>query len=347
MTLLLLVACAGSSDDTGVPAANLVDTLTAPGPHAVGYRASSVTYDEPLTGARTLRLAVWFPTDATSGGSASYLNGAIEAPDVLDDPAPTAGVHPVVLFSHGHQGFAENSSFLMEHLASHGYVVAAPDHTDNTTFDGGDRATSIYFQRPRDLSAVLDALPGELAVDTTEVTAIGHSFGGYTVFALAGATYDPATIAACTPDASSFCSTMDDAAAAAFAQGFRDERVVAAVPMAGGDFDLFGAAGVGALPVPVLQMTGEMDPGDGAAYWEALHAADDAHQRVDIVGAGHQAFTDFSGVLADGGTIDAERGFLVLRAYTLAAVRAARGDDAAQRVIDGEVEVASEAVLFR
>ena len=34
----------------------------------------------------------------------------------------------------------------MSFMASHGYVVAAPDHTGNTTFDGSSRDTSIYYQ---------------------------------------------------------------------------------------------------------------------------------------------------------------------------------------------------------
>lgn len=338
--MLLLLACTSPSDDTGTPV-DLVTSLVEPGPYHVGYRQTEVTYSDDISTDRTLRLALWFPTEETDGGTAAYVDGAIDAPDVLDDPTPLAGTLPLALFSHGHQGFAENSSFLMEHLASHGYVVAAPDHTGNTTFDPSDRATEIYLQRPRDLSAVLDALPSELNVVTDGVPAIGHSFGGYTVFAIGGATYDAAAIAACTPDASSFCSTMTEALAASFAEGAEDPRVNAIVPMAGGDFERFGAAGLGDL-VPTLQLTGEMDPGDGAAYWAAIQAE---HHRVDILGAGHQAFTDFSGVLEDGGTIEAEAGFRIMRAYALAAVRSAGGDTSVATVLDGTTVIAAEAVV--
>jgi len=344
--LVLLLACADPSDDTGfVDEVDLVTSLVDPGPYRVGYRASEVTYSDDVSTERSLRLALWFPTEATSGGNAAYLGGAIAAPDVLDDPAPAPGPRPVVLFSHGHQGFAENSAFLMEHLASHGFVVAAPDHTDNTTFDSSVRATEIYLQRTRDLTAVLDALPEALDVDTSAVVATGHSFGGYSVLALAGATYDPAVIDACTPDTSGFCSTMTPALAGAFLAGERDARVVAAVAMAAGDYDLFGAAGVGAIEVPVLQMTGEMDPGDGDAYWAALQGG--ANRRLHVLGAGHQAFTDFSGVLEDGGTIDPEEGFRIIRAYGLAAVRAGLGDTRVAVVLDGERPVADAAVISR
>jgi predicted dienelactone hydrolase len=251
----------------------------------------------------------------------------------------------VVLYSHGHQGYAEASSFLAEHLASHGYVVAAPDHTGNTTFDGADRETEIYLRRPRDLSAALDALPDELDVDADAAVVTGHSFGGYTALALAGAAYDPAGLAACTPDTSSFCSTLSETLSSAFLQGLGDTRIVSAVSMAAGDFGLFGADGVGSVDVPVLLLTGELDSDDGDAYWSALRGG--ADRRVDIVGAGHQAFTDFSGVLPDGGTIAPEEGFRVVRAYTLAGVRAGFGDASVAPVLDGERTVSEAAVLFR
>ncbi|MFN7146913.1 MAG: alpha/beta hydrolase family protein, partial [Myxococcota bacterium] len=257
--LLLLLACTSPADDTtdtGTPAeVDLVASLVAPGPHRVGYRQSSVTYTDDVSTDRALRLALWFPTEAEDGDEAAYLDGAIEAPDVLDDPAPAPGTLPVAVFSHGHLAFAESSSFLAEHLASHGWVVASPDHTGNTTFDPSDRPTEMYLQRPRDLSAVLDALPGELDVDTSAVPALGHSYGGYTVLAMAGATYDAAVIAGC-DDGTPFCSTMTPTLAEAFAQGARDPRVVAAVPMAAGDYRLFGADGIAAIALPVLQMTG-------------------------------------------------------------------------------------------
>jgi hypothetical protein len=134
---------------------------------------------------------------------------------------------------------------------------------------------------------------------------------------------------------------MTEALAASFAEGAEDPRVNAIVPMAGGDFERFGAAGLGDL-VPTLQLTGEMDPGDGAAYWAAIQAE---HHRVDILGAGHQAFTDFSGVLEDGGTIEAEAGFRIMRAYALAAVRSAGGDTSVATVLDGTTVIAAEAVV--
>ena len=46
---------------------------------------------------------------------------------------PPAGgePYPLVLFSHGVSSCKDQSSYLMEALAEHGFLVAAPDHADN------------------------------------------------------------------------------------------------------------------------------------------------------------------------------------------------------------------------
>ena len=39
---------------------------------------------------------------------------------------------PLVVLSHGYTGYRTIMFYLAEHLASHGYIVAALDHTDST-----------------------------------------------------------------------------------------------------------------------------------------------------------------------------------------------------------------------
>ena len=350
----MLLACADKGADSAGPV-DLVAELTAPGPYPVGYRESVVAYPDPAdsSATRSLRLAVWYPAAAEEGGEAHYLSGAIPAEGVYDAPAAIAGPLPVAVFSHGHQGYAENSGFLMEHLASHGWVVAAPDHTGNTTFDGGDRETSIYYQRPADITAVLDALlAGEVdGVPSVSEPAglMGHSFGGYTSYSLAGGVYDPAVLAACLDgsDTSSFCATMTADDAARFAGGLGDDRFAATVAMASGDFDLFGADGLQALSGPVLHMTGSLDTGSDDPYWAAI--AGQGNLRVTLEGGGHQTFTDYSGILESmDGLIDADVGFRIIDAYALAWLRwGVLGDDSVLPVLDGTLEIDAAAVLSR
>jgi predicted dienelactone hydrolase len=107
---------------------------------------------------------------------------------------------PVVLFSHGFAGTRLQSKFLCTHLASHGYIVASPDHKGNTFLDLNVlKMSNSAKDRPHDLRVVLDKLIQEShdpasslfgRVEERRCAAVGHSFGGYTALALAGAWLD-------------------------------------------------------------------------------------------------------------------------------------------------------------
>ncbi len=324
-------------------AAALVETLSAPGPFSVGYTVESVTWEpSDVLGERTLRLAIWYPSEETDGETARYFYDTIEDPGVWRDASPAAGPFPWVVFSHGHQGFAEASSFLMAHLASHGFVVAAPDHTGNTALDGSARTTELYWERPLDLSTVIDhlsALPADHLLSGEVgglVAALGHSFGGYTVFALGGAPYTPAALDSCLAGGGGdICSTYDAEDDVIFRSGLGDGRVPAVLAMAPGDYPLVGA-GVSEIGGPVVLMTGGYDVGVvGADWWTGLARTD--NRWVDIVRGGHHVFDDFSVVLdpAEPAPIPAADGFGIVNAYVLSWLKALLGDDSVSGVVDG------------
>lgn len=115
---------------------------------------------------------------------------------------------PLVLFSHGLYGCAAGYSGLCAELASHGSCVVALEHKDGsavyTETDDGEAITyntelereAQQRRRVDEVRAVLGGLDdlrsqvehlsqGELAVDSSAVTLVGHSFGSST--ALRGA----------------------------------------------------------------------------------------------------------------------------------------------------------------
>jgi predicted dienelactone hydrolase len=119
---------------------------------------------------------------------------------------------PVVLFSHGAQNSPIEYVPIIEHMASHGYVVAAPWYNGDTQDDvrvqfinarNGSKVLDCLDSRPapcvdpanknvadraRDLTTVLDALPlafGE-NLDMSQVFAMGHSRGTVTSLGAAG-----------------------------------------------------------------------------------------------------------------------------------------------------------------
>jgi predicted dienelactone hydrolase len=255
---------AGPEPDAGPVA------LDAPGPHRVGYRQTEITY-QPIgsEAPRTLRLALWYPTDDTEGRGTAYLFGRIQRPEVFTDAALAAGeAFPVLVFSHGSGGLAEQSVFFTEFYASHGFVVASPDHTGNTFQDGGNLAPEMFYLRPQDITAVLDhvydglpdgdALKGKL---TEQVVIAGHSFGGYTTLAESGTAYDveylDATCAGASPD-QFFCGAWqsNQAVRDLFTSGFRDDRLDVAIPMAPLGGPVFDFA---AVDLPTLLVTAGRD----------------------------------------------------------------------------------------
>ncbi|QKQ76921.1 alpha/beta hydrolase [Nostoc sp. TCL240-02] len=111
---------------------------------------------------------------------------------------------PLIVFSHGLGSVRTDLRYLAEHLASHGYVVAALEHPGsnedniNSALQGKTRPVKPqeFLNRPQDVSFVLDELEklnqttnhplqGKLA--TMNAMVVGYSFGGGTALALAGA----------------------------------------------------------------------------------------------------------------------------------------------------------------
>lgn len=169
--------------------------------------------------ARTLHVVAWYPTQKPAAADISTLTAAYsdpvhagQAPVLLDlfaqatptcvrsqgpvsaDAAAAAGQWPVVVFSHCSGCFASSSSYLAERLASHGFVVLAPDHPPNTMFDGAAQvglSADMLNTRTADIRAVLDIasesppdrLPALLRghLDGTRMGIFGHSFGAITV----------------------------------------------------------------------------------------------------------------------------------------------------------------------
>lgn len=343
---LILLGCP-APDDTDPPAPeDLSVTLPANGPYGVGYQEETIAYDAGAAcagtgaGTRSLRLAVWYPTEDTSGEEAAY-QGFFPAPGVLDGATRAPGAFPLVVYSHGSRGYAEASGRQVAHLVSHGFVVASADHTDNTFLDGDTRTTAIYWQRPHDVGAVLDHVldpshPVAAPLSSDPILAMGHSFGGYTLHALAGATYDASTMDGCsTGDTSPFCSTMTTEQRACFEAGFRDDRIAGIISMASGDSRLFGQAGLEQVQIPVLHITGGLDDvEEGARIWAGFDRA--GNVRVNITDAGHNAFADAAPGLDNGPQyIDAELGWSILGAYQLAWIRNQLGDATTQPVLDG------------
>ena len=205
-------------------------------------QAAGTALDSP-----TMTVALYYPTMAAPRPIAM---GPF-ALHVAIGGKPIDQVKALIFLSHGIGGSELGHSSLAQALARSGYLVAALRHPGDNWQDQSLIRTSPerYFEeRPRQASRVIDAILADpawkdrIATDSQgpRVGALGHSAGGYTVLALAGAKPDVArTKKHCLAEASEdpiFCSlgrsgeTIPPLPAATLS--LKDERIRAIVAMA-------------------------------------------------------------------------------------------------------------------
>lgn len=135
-----------------------------------------------------------------------------------------ANVTSPVLLSHGTMGSPLEYSWLAEALAQQGFIVIGVAHFGESWVYGADtiRPETIpqFWLRTGDIRFVLNALnkenPLDRAINWDNTTGIGHSAGGHTMLALAGAQFSTSQIAAyCQSDA----ALMDKGCA--YGRGFK------------------------------------------------------------------------------------------------------------------------------
>ena len=212
--------------------------------------------------ARPLAITIWYPTEQTQDIEHVGENLVFYGIPVIKDAAPGSEPLATILLSHGYRGSWRNLNWLAFELARDGYLVAAVDHPGTTTFDHDPQQAAQWWQRPRDLSRLLDWLMINLqggVVDGQRIAAIGHSQGGWTVMNLIGARFDRGLF-------NLDCQQHPDAVTCGLASelgldvkqpgeavgSLRDERIKAAVTLDLGLARGFSSDSLAALQVPSL-----------------------------------------------------------------------------------------------
>lgn len=166
-----------------------------PGPYVAGYRAFSVPMASGNAGEGTLAIHAWYPVrpetvDAADARKAVYqaLPGVSYRSNTLGflNPTPAPGRYPLVLYSADSAGSGSEISWLAETLASHGYVVVAPDlagdrlidHVQGTALPAQARPAARRRQLNATLAAVLGGSGGLASlIDRTRVGMVGTGTG--------------------------------------------------------------------------------------------------------------------------------------------------------------------------
>lgn len=151
-----------------------------------GVGFSRLSTPDPMGG--QMQYALWYPTNVPNG---TVKAGPFEFPGT-QDAEPAVGQFGLVILSHGSGGSPLAHWDTAIALVKAGFIAAGPLHPRNNVRDDiGDDQRIVLDGRPRQLSAVIDALLAQEGwssrIDLKKIAAFGFSAGGYTVLAALGA----------------------------------------------------------------------------------------------------------------------------------------------------------------
>ncbi len=276
------------------------------------------------------------PFDPTQLGSASVqvLNLNLidwerrrEIPVDIYWSTQASSAKPLIVFSHGLGSVRTDMRYLAEHLASHGYVVAALEHPGSNEAHVKQALqlkaplleAQEFLNRPKDISFILDRLEtlnqapgflqGKLAPE--RVMVIGYSLGGTTALSIAGAQMQLDQLKQrCPGDVLAFSLGEN---AQCFAKSLpkdryqlRDPRVKGAIAFSPVTSLLFGETGMSKLAVPTLITAASADK-TAPALTEQIVSFDKMPSPkwlVGVVGATHLSVKDPSTTIDQAGQPD-------------------------------------------
>ena len=295
--LLLLFVLAGAIGACGGGDPEPVDAPDLLGPFAVGH--TSFTPVDASRDDRSLLVDVWYPIDAEDVQDAPRTTYDLAAGIGLDSEVALDGLpvsarqnQTLLVFSHGYGGINTQSVDLMEALASHGFIVASPEHTGNAQPSFTDEFDVAAANRVPDVSFVIDTMLARSRdpeddffdrLDESRVGVVGDSFGAMTAIGMAagwaGADPDP-RVAAIAPVSGVIDPGLQS-----------DPR---SSPNAG-----FDAEQLASITVPVLLVGGTEDTtvpieNNEIAFDQITNAP--KVYKVDVIGATHTHFANICAI---------------------------------------------------
>lgn len=140
-------------------------------------RPTQANGDYPGAETRTLKTRIWYPAELLGG-----------------DGEPAQSPRPLLIYSHGFMSQRTGGSYHAEHMASHGYIVAAMDFPLTSFNAPGGPLVKDVVNQPGDISFLLDQFLSWNddvghdffgAVDKDRIGVYGLSLGGMTTTLLA------------------------------------------------------------------------------------------------------------------------------------------------------------------
>lgn len=285
--------------------------LSEPGPY--GVRVQALAFVDESRDDWEVKTFIWYPADKAQGTPLGVGTSLLK-----DGPPDRSGApYPLIVFSHGWQGAPAQMSDTIEHLVSHGYIVAGPQHHDTQPL------RFELVDRPLDILVVLEGLSaiseGDLAgmIDPDNVGLMGYSQGGDAVLQMLGLLRDPVHYASwcaehpdlrawdCNPPPRVGSWPLDEITAYRAQLGlqntpggqwapFGDERVRAVLAMAPGDFPLTTEDMLASVITPTMILHGNHDEYcdyEGNAVRTYTHLGTEDRYLITVINGFNRAFT--------------------------------------------------------
>ncbi len=271
------VTATNSPPNTPTPSPTSAPPLTSPevlqpGPSGVGTRtltlvdtsrSTPANGSNPSQPSRTLVTQIWYPTTPNAAGTEAE---QVNAPLVWNGAAI-----PLIMYSHGFMSSHTEGSYLNDHLASHGYIVVAPDFPLSHIGTPGGATVADLPNQPGDVSFLIDTMLADATfgpvIDPSRIGLTGLSLGGTTTLLTA------------------------------FDRDLRDPRVRAAAAMAPAAC-FFSQMFYTSAQMPLLLVDGDIDA--ITPYKEntlfAYGAAAPPKYLVTLIGGTHTAFSAAAGI---------------------------------------------------
>ena len=206
------------------------------------------------------------------GFSADYnLKADIYLPQNLTQPAP------LVVLSHGFTSDRSHFDYLAEHLTSHGYVVAVPEHVGSDSkfkeaFLRGELSVDVspteFFNRPLDITYLLNRIENHPEfkgqINWEQVGILGHSLGGNTALVVSGAPLNQKRISqVCQPNQPTLNASELLQCRASFlppgSYNLQDPRIKAVVGVNPVTSSILGPESMSKIPIPTMIVGGNKD----------------------------------------------------------------------------------------
>ncbi len=270
-------------------------TLAVDAPDSVVLSATGISRNT-----RTIKARIWYPAEVAPNAARTSFAHGLPKPDgtgapfvipslAVEGAAPVKGRHfPLVVVSHGYNGWDTFMTWLTENLATKGYIVVAIDHADQRVVNPAEFPVSfgnVLVHRARDIRFMIDALtrragqagdPLGQEIDADQIGLVGYSMGGFGVLGAAGLDYSP-TSPVLTQLPPSARDQLLESQAAGKPLAARIRAVVALAPFGGSPaVRVWSEAALAAFAKPVLMIDGDHDDivdAPGGVSWIFAHMA--------------------------------------------------------------------------